>query len=137
MRRCRGVSHDAGCPRGARVRPGPRSAPRLEQRLGQGLGPGHPQVALDPKSGQLIDGDVVAQTERVLDNLGAVLAAAGCTFADVVKTTIYLVDLGDFQAVNQIYAKRFVSAPPARATVQVSALPRGARVEIDAIARAK
>ncbi|MDB5216884.1 MAG: Endoribonuclease [Myxococcaceae bacterium] len=95
------------------------------------------QVPIDPKTGELVTGDIAVQTERVLDNLGAVLAAAGCAFGDVVKTTIYLVDLGDFQAVNQTYAKRFTSAPPARATVQVSALPKGARVEIDAIARVK
>jgi 2-iminobutanoate/2-iminopropanoate deaminase len=95
------------------------------------------QVPIDPQTGELVDGDIAAQTERVLDNLAAVLAAAGCEFADVLKTTIYLVDLGDFQVVNQTYAKRFTAAPPARATVQVSALPKGARVEIDAIARAK
>jgi 2-iminobutanoate/2-iminopropanoate deaminase len=95
------------------------------------------QVPLDPKTGELVTGDIATQTERVLDNLAAVLAAAGCGFGDVVKTTIYLVDLGDFQAVNQTYAKRFTAAPPARATVQVSALPKGARVEIDAIARVK
>jgi 2-iminobutanoate/2-iminopropanoate deaminase len=95
------------------------------------------QVPIDPATGELVTGDISAQTERVLDNLGAVLAAAGCGFGDVVKTTIYLVDLGDFQAVNQTYAKRFTAAPPARATVQVSALPKGARVEIDAIARVK
>ena len=94
------------------------------------------QVPIDPATGELVVGDIALQTERVLDNLAAVLGAAGCTFADVVKTTIYLVDLGDFQAVNQTYAKRFAAAPPARATVQVSALPKGARVEIDAIARA-
>ncbi|CAN5681150.1 RidA family protein [soil metagenome] len=95
------------------------------------------QVPIDPKTGELVVGDIAVQTERVLDNLAAVLGAAGCGFADVVKTTIYLVDLNDFQAVNQTYAKRFDAAPPARATVQVSALPKGARVEIDAIARAK
>jgi len=95
------------------------------------------QVPIDPKTGELVVGDIATQTERVLDNLGAVLAAAGCGFGDVVKTTIYLIDLADFQAVNQTYAKRFTAAPPARATVQVSALPKGARVEIDAIARAK
>jgi 2-iminobutanoate/2-iminopropanoate deaminase len=95
------------------------------------------QVPIDPKTGELVGGDIAAQTERVLDNLAAVLAAAGSGFADVVKTTIYLVDLGDFQVVNQTYAKRFTAAPPARATVQVSALPKGARVEIDAIARVK
>jgi 2-iminobutanoate/2-iminopropanoate deaminase len=95
------------------------------------------QVPIDPATGELVAGDIAVQTERVLDNLAAVLAAAGCTFADVAKTTIYLVDLGDFQVVNQTYAKRFAAAPPARATVQVSALPKGARVEIDAIARVK
>ena len=95
------------------------------------------QVPIDPGTGELVTGDIAAQTERVLDNLQAVLAAAGCTFADVVKTTIYLTDLGDFQVVNQTYAKRFSAAPPARATVQVSALPKGARVEIDAIARSR
>ncbi len=93
------------------------------------------QVPIDPKTGELVPGDITAQTERVLDNLAAVLEAAGCSFGDVVKTTIYLVDLGDFQAVNGTYAKRFSSAPPARATIQVSALPKGARVEIDAIAK--
>lgn len=95
------------------------------------------QVPIDPKTGELVGGDIAAQTERVLDNLAAVLAASGAGFDDVVKTTIYLVDLGDFQVVNQTYAKRFSAAPPARATVQVSALPKGARVEIDAIARTK
>ena len=93
------------------------------------------QVPIDPKTGELVQGDIGAQTDRVLDNLAAVLEAAGCSFGDVVKTTIYLLDLGDFQAVNATYAKRFTAAPPARATVQVSALPKGARVEIDAIAK--
>jgi 2-iminobutanoate/2-iminopropanoate deaminase len=93
------------------------------------------QVPIDPKTGELVHGDIAAQTDRVLDNLGAVLQAAGCSFDNVVKTTIYLTDLGDFQAVNQTYAKRFKDAPPARATVQVAALPKGARVEIDAIAK--
>jgi len=92
------------------------------------------QVPIDPKTGELVGGDIATQTNRVLDNLAAVLDAAGCSFGDVVKTTIYLVDLGDFAAVNATYAKRFTSAPPARATVQVAALPKGARVEIDAIA---
>jgi 2-iminobutanoate/2-iminopropanoate deaminase len=93
------------------------------------------QIPIDPKTGELVKGDITAETERVLDNLAAVLAAGGASFASVVKTTIYLVDLGDFQAVNAAYARRFTSAPPARATVQVAALPKGSRVEIDAIAR--
>ena len=93
------------------------------------------QVPIDPATGELVPGDITAQTERVLDNLAAVLEAAGVGFANVVKTTIYLMDLGDFAVVNAVYAKRFSEAPPARATVQVSALPKGARVEIDAIAK--
>ncbi|MFO0616763.1 MAG: RidA family protein [Polyangiaceae bacterium] len=92
------------------------------------------QIALDPATGALVDGGVVEQTEQVLANLYAVLAAAGASFASVVKTTIYLTDLGDFQVVNQLYGKCFEKEPPARATVQVSALPKGAVVEIDAIA---
>jgi 2-iminobutanoate/2-iminopropanoate deaminase len=95
------------------------------------------QVPIDPKTGELVTGDIGVQTDRALDNLAAVLAAAGCSFGDVVRTTIFLVDLADFQAVNQTYGKRFTAAPPARVTVQVSALPKGARVEIDAIARVK
>jgi 2-iminobutanoate/2-iminopropanoate deaminase len=93
------------------------------------------QVPIVPATGELVTGVIGVETDRVLDNLAAVLEAAGCSFADVVKTTIYLTDLGNFQAVNAVYAKRFGEAPPARATVQVAALPKGARVEIDAIAK--
>lgn len=92
------------------------------------------QIPLDPATGEMVAGDVSAQAERVLKNLGAVLEAAGCGFANVTKTTIYLTDLAAFQAVNAVYAKFFAEPFPARATVQVSALPRGAQVEIDAIA---
>lgn len=93
------------------------------------------QIPLDPKTGEMIgSGDVRAQARRVMENLKAVLEAAGASFAKVVKTTIYLADLGDFGAVNEIYGGYFSSAPPARATVQVAGLPRGAMVEIDAIA---
>ncbi len=92
------------------------------------------QIPLDPKSGTLVSDDVAAQTEQVMENLSAVLAASGATFADVVKTTIYLVDLANFAVVNEIYGRRFSVPYPARATVQVAALPRGAKVEIDAIA---
>ncbi len=92
------------------------------------------QIPLDPATGQLVVGDVEVQTTRVMDSLAAVLKAAGSSLAQVVKTTIYLHDLGDFAKVNAVYAKYFEVAPPARATVQVAALPRGAAVEIDAIA---
>jgi 2-iminobutanoate/2-iminopropanoate deaminase len=92
------------------------------------------QVALDPSSGQMADGDVSAQARRVMDNLGAVLNAAGLSFADVARTTIYLADMNDFAKVNEVYATYFTEPFPARATVQVARLPRDARVEIDAIA---
>ena len=94
------------------------------------------QIPLDPQTGELVPGDVADQTRRVLATLGAVLAAAGASFEHVVRTTIYLTDLGDFPRVNAVYAEHFRSVPrPARATVQVAALPLGAAVEIDAIAR--
>lgn len=92
------------------------------------------QIPLDPATGQMIEGDVAAQTKRVMENLAAVLAAGGVGFDRVVKTTIYLADLGDFTVVNGVYGAHFPENPPARATVQVAALPRGARVEIDAVA---
>jgi len=93
------------------------------------------QIALDPASGILVEGDVAAQAEQVLKNLGAVLAAGGFEFDDVVKTSIFLVDMNDFTAVNDVYAKFFGNSKPARSTVAVAGLPKGARVEIDAIAR--
>jgi 2-iminobutanoate/2-iminopropanoate deaminase len=92
------------------------------------------QIPLDPVTGAMVEGDIAAQTRQVLENLGAVLAAAGGTFADVVRTTIFLADMADFATVNGIYGERFTSEPPARATVQAARLPRDARVEIDAIA---
>ncbi len=95
------------------------------------------QIALDPTTGQLVAGGVNEQTERVMSNLDAVLAAAGSTWADVVKTTVYLQDLSHFPIVNELYGKRLGDARPARSTVQVSGLPRGALVEIDAIAVVK
>jgi 2-iminobutanoate/2-iminopropanoate deaminase len=92
------------------------------------------QIPLDPKSGQIVPGDIAAQTRRVLDNIAAVLRAEGLTFDNVVKTTIFLTDLGDFQTVNEIYGSYFKQNPPARSTVQVSALPKNANVEIEVIA---
>jgi len=92
------------------------------------------QVGLDPASGQLVEGGVEAQTRRVLDNLQAVLEGSGSSLEQVVKTTIFVADLGDFQTINGIYAEYFTSDPPARSTVQVAGLPAGALVEIDAIA---
>lgn len=94
------------------------------------------QIPLDPATGQMVEGDIEAQTRRVMQNLEAVLGAAGTSFDKVVRTTIYLTDLGDFAKVNAIYGERFPKDPPARATVQVAALPRGAKVEIDLVALA-
>ena len=92
------------------------------------------QIALDPATGQVIPGDVKAQTERVLANLTAVLAAAGASWHHVVKTTVFLQDMDDFPAVNDVYARVLDDSRPARSTVQVAGLPRGVLVEIDAIA---
>jgi 2-iminobutanoate/2-iminopropanoate deaminase len=92
------------------------------------------QIALDPATGQVIEGDVKEQTERVLKNLTEVLTAAGASWRHVVKTTVFLHDMNDFPAVNETYARMIGDARPARSTVQVSGLPRGVLVEIDAIA---
>jgi 2-iminobutanoate/2-iminopropanoate deaminase len=92
------------------------------------------QIPLDPASGQVVPGDTAAQAERVMDNLKSVLEAAGTGFDKVVKTTIFLADLADFGKVNEVYGRRFGEAPPARATVQVAALPRGSKVEIEVVA---
>jgi len=94
-------------------------------------------VGNDPASGGLVAGGIAAETERALDNLEAVLAAAGLTFADVVKTTVYLLDLAEFPAMNAVYARRMGAHHPARATVGVAALPIGARVEIAMVAAAR
>jgi 2-iminobutanoate/2-iminopropanoate deaminase len=92
------------------------------------------QIPLDPKTGELVTGSIQSQTERVLENLKAVLAAAGLNLDDVVKTTVFLKDLADFSQMNEVYGKYFGSKPPARSTVEVARLPRDVRVEIDAIA---
>ena len=92
------------------------------------------QVPLDPVSGQTVGEGIEQQVERVLENLKAILAAGGADLRSVVKTTVYLVDLRDFPRMNEVYSRYFVAEPPARATVQVAALPKGVRVEIDAIA---
>jgi len=92
------------------------------------------QIALDPVSMQVVEGDVAVQTERVLGNLDAVLASAGATWADVVKTTVFLTDMRDFPRMNEVYARVLGDARPARSTVQVSGLPRGVLVEIELIA---
>ena len=92
------------------------------------------QIPLDPKTGQIVSDDVSAQTKRVLENLSAVLRAENLNFGHVVKTTIFLTSLGDFQTVNEIYGTYFRENPPARSTIEVSALPKGAKVEIEAIA---
>lgn len=92
------------------------------------------QIPLDPETGQLVTGDVAAQADRVLRNLVAVLAAAGCSAAAVVRTTIYLTDLAHFATVNEVYGRYFAPPYPARVTIQAAGLPRAAQVEIDAIA---
>jgi len=92
------------------------------------------QVPIDPATGNMIAGDIAAQTGRVLDNVGALLKAAGRTFADVVRTTVFLADMNDFAAMNEVYGRYFSEPYPARATVQVARLPKDARVEIDVIA---
>lgn len=93
------------------------------------------QIAIDPATGEMAELDIVAQTRRVLSNLTALLAAAGAGWGDVVKTTVYLTDMGDFPIINDIYGQAVGAARPARSTVQVAALPRGALIEIDAVAR--
>lgn len=94
------------------------------------------QIPLDPATGQLVGGSIEAQARRVFENLSAVLRAAGSSLDRVVKTTVFLADLGDFATLNAVYAEYFGEVPPARSTVQVAALPRGARVEIEAVALA-
>ena len=94
------------------------------------------QIALDPASGQVVDGDVRAQTERVLENLKAVLEAGGSSLGKVLKTTVFLADMADFAAMNEVYCRYFAQEPPARSTVQAAGLPRAVRVEIDVIALA-
>jgi 2-iminobutanoate/2-iminopropanoate deaminase len=92
------------------------------------------QIPVDPATGQIVEGDIKAQTERALLNVKAILDAERLTFGHVVKTTVFLADLGDFAAMNEVYAKFFTSDFPARSTVQVAALPKGARVEIEVVA---
>ena len=92
------------------------------------------QIPIDPATGKIVEGDIAAQTERVLKNLAAILEAAGAGLAQVVKTTVYLRDLTEFARMNEVYARFFADKPPARATVEVSRLPRDVQVEIDAIA---
>lgn len=94
------------------------------------------QIPLDPASGEVVTGDIAVQTERVLKNLQGVLEAAGSGFSRVVKTTVYLKDLGDFAKMNEVYGKFFPAEPPARATVEVARLPRDVRIEVDLIALA-
>jgi 2-iminobutanoate/2-iminopropanoate deaminase len=95
------------------------------------------QVALDPKIGELVAGGISEQTSRALENLSAILTAAGSSLSQVVKTTVFLVDMGDFAAMNEVYGRAFGTHRPARSTVAVAALPRGARVEIEAIAEVR
>jgi 2-iminobutanoate/2-iminopropanoate deaminase len=89
------------------------------------------QIPIDPATGDLVAGDVTAQAERVMENIAAVLEHAGMSFAQVVKTTVFLVDLADFAAMNEVYARRFQGEFPARSTIQVAGLPKGARIEVE------
>lgn len=115
-------------------------APKAIGPYSQAIWSGHElfcsgQTPIDPATGRLIDGDVAAQTQRVFDNLSAVLAAAGLSLADVIKCNVYLTDMQDFPAMNGAYESRFTAPFPARTTVAVAGLPLGARVEIECIAR--
>ncbi len=111
--------------------------PYSQGTVSQGLVFTAGQIALDPGTGQVIEGDVAAQTERVLKNLAGVLAAAGASWGDVLKTTVYLRHMTDFPVVNEVYGRVLGSARPARSTVEVSGLPRGVLVEIEAVATAR
>ena len=114
----------------------PKAIGPYSQAVRRGQGPVFlsGQIPLDPATQTLVEGDITAQTERVMKNLQNVLKAAGCGFEHVVRCGIFLTDLNDFAKVNEVYGRYFAENPPARSTVQVSALPKGARVEIDAIA---
>ncbi len=117
-----------------------RSAPAAIGPYSQAIGDGDwlfcsGQIGIDPASGRLVEGGIEHEARRVMENLREVLDAADLHFEDLVKTTVYVVDLGDFDIVNRVYGEHLSAPYPARATVQVAALPRGARVEIDAIAR--
>ncbi len=92
------------------------------------------QIPVDPATGNLVDGDISAQADQVMRNLTALLRAAGASFTNVVRTTVYLADMNDFAAMNEVYSRYIVDPPPARATVQVARLPRDVRIEVDAIA---
>jgi len=92
------------------------------------------QIPIDPASGQMVEGDIAQQTHRIFKNLGAILQAAGATFDNVVRTTVYLADMNDFAVMNEVYGTYFTSPAPARATIQAARLPKDARVEIDLIA---
>jgi 2-iminobutanoate/2-iminopropanoate deaminase len=109
--------------------------PYSQATIGGGLLYTAGQIALDPATGQIVDGDVVAQTRRVLANLDAVLRAAGSGWDRVLKTTVFLQDMADFPRMNEVYAEAVGAARPARSTVQVAGLPRGVLVEIDLIAQ--
>jgi len=114
----------------------PAIGPYSQAVIGNGLVFAAGQIPLDPRTGQLVPGDIRVQTRRVLENLKAVLEAAGSSMDRVVKTTVFLRDLNDFGAANEIYGEYFRESPPARSTVQVAKLPRDAAVEIEAVALA-
>ena len=136
------TDRDAATAAGGRARVSTDGAPAPVGPYSQALRTGEllfcsGQIAIDQATGKLIEGDVEAQTRRVMTSLGAILEAAGTSFAQVVKTTIFLVDIADFGRVNSVYGAFFSGVPPARSTVAVAALPLGARVEIELIAHSE
>src|ERR1700730_130384 len=108
--------------------------PLIASRQGEWIRVSSGQIPLDPQTQQIVEGDIAAQTERVLENLKAIVEAAGSSIMRVVKTTVFLADMKDFAAMNDVYSRYFLAHPPARSTVEVARLPRDARVEIDVIA---
>jgi 2-iminobutanoate/2-iminopropanoate deaminase len=132
---CASMHHDAGLQTIA-VEGAPKAiGPYSQGIVAEGFLYTAGQTPRDPATGNPVAGDIAAQTNRVLDNLDAVLKGGGCSLQDVVKVTVYMTDLGDFARMNEVYAARFGSHRPARSTVQVAKLPGGAQIEIDAVAR--
>jgi 2-iminobutanoate/2-iminopropanoate deaminase len=132
---CASVAHETGL-RSVAVAGAPKAAgPYAQGVVADGVLYTAGQIARDPATGNLVAGDIVVQTNRVLDNLEAVLKGAGCSLQDVVKVSVFMTDLGDFTKMNEVFAARFGEHRPARTTVQVAKLPSGAQLEMDMVAR--